>query len=134
MTWAFKRQILYAAILLVLIFVLGYFFVYPKFQRPASCTDGRENGTETGVDCGGSCVNACATDADPISVLWSRIFRVVPGRYNAIAYIENHNPTYAVDKINYRFRFADANNIYIGKREGTTYIPPAGRFPRRPFF
>lgn len=65
---------------------------------------------------------------DEISIIWSRSFRVVPGRYNAVAYIENQNKNAAIAKINYRFRFADADNIYIGKREGFTFIPPAGRF------
>lgn len=89
--------------------------------------DGKQNGTETGVDCGGQCARACISQVDEISVLWARSFRVVPGRYNAVAYLENHNKNAAVNKINYRFRFADANNVYIGKREGSTFIPPSGK-------
>jgi hypothetical protein len=71
---------------------------------------------------------ACKSQVDEISVLWARAFKVLPGRYNAVAYLENHNSNVAVDKINYRFRFADANNVYIGKREGSTFIPPSGKF------
>jgi hypothetical protein len=40
----------------------------------------------------------------------------------------NHNKNTAIEKINYRFRFADENNIYVGKREGSTYVPPSGSF------
>ena len=45
-----------------------------------------------------------------------------------MAYLENHNKNVAIKKINYRFRFADSNNVYIGKRDGSTYIPPSGKF------
>ncbi|OGI60423.1 hypothetical protein A2641_00130 [Candidatus Nomurabacteria bacterium RIFCSPHIGHO2_01_FULL_37_25] len=127
MTWAFKRQFLYVFILILFFSVFGFLIIYPRLNKAPSCMDGRQNGNETGVDCGGSCVNACLAQVDEISVLWARAFRVVPGRYNAVAYLENHNKNTAIDKITYRFRFADSNNIYIGKREGVTYVPPSGK-------
>jgi len=128
MTWAFKRQIFYVLVLVLFLAVFGYLVSYSIVNKTASCTDGRQNGTETGIDCGGSCTNACLSQVDAISILWARAFRVVPGRYNAVAYLENHNKNTAINKINYKFRFADANNVYIGKREGSTFIPPAGKF------
>ena len=128
MTWAFKRQI-FSIFLLILFFSLfGFFIISPSLKDAPTCTDGRQNGDEVGVDCGGSCIKACLFQVDEVSVLWTRSFRVVPGRYNAVAYLENHNKNLAVNKINYRFRFADANNIYIGKREGSTFVPPSGKF------
>lgn len=128
MTWALKRQIFYAAVFIIILALFGYFVVYPKLVRTPTCTDNRQNGDETGVDCGGMCARACLFEADKISILWSRAFEVVPGRYNAVAYIENKNQDKAVSKIKYSFRFADKDNIYIGKREGETTIPPAGKF------
>ncbi len=128
MTWALKRQILYVLVLILFFAGVGYLISRPFVNKAPSCTDGKQNGAETGIDCGGSCANACLAQVDPISVLWSRAFKVVPGRYNAVAYLENHNKNTAVNKISYRFRFADENNIYIGKREGTTFIPPSGKF------
>ena len=126
--WAFKRKILYIAIIIAFVLGLGFLIVFPYFNKAPTCFDGKQNGTETGIDCGGSCAIACTTQVDQISILWSRAFRVVPGRYNAVAYLENHNESTAVYKIKYRFRFADKDNIYIGKREGETYIPPKGKF------
>ncbi len=108
--------------------VLGFWVGYPYFNKPATCNDRKQNGDEHGVDCGGSCQLMCTFEVDQLSVLWSRSFKVVPGRYNAVAYVENKNENTVVQKIKYRFRFADANNVYIGKREGETYIPPAGKF------
>ncbi len=128
MNWALRRQLFHLTIFFALVGLFGFFIIYPFLTREPTCTDGRQNGTETGVDCGGKCVLACMADTDPVSILWSRAFKVVDGRYNAVAYIENHNQNKAVNKINYRFRFADENNVYIGKRDGTTFIPPSGNF------
>jgi hypothetical protein len=128
MTWALKRQFLYIAIIVAFFAVLGFIMIYPHLNQAPTCTDGKKDGDETGVDCGGSCPLACATEVNQISVSWARAFEVVPGRYNAVAYLENSNTNTAVEQISYRFRFADKDNIYIGKREGTTYVPPSGNF------
>ena len=128
MTWALKRQTFYISILVLVVLVFGFIIIYPSLNQPPTCEDNKQNGDETGVDCGGSCARACVAQMDEVSVLWSRAFRVVPGRYNAVAYLINHNQGTAINKISYRFRFADENNIYIGKRDGSTFIPPAGKF------
>ena len=128
MNWALRRQIFYVCVVVLFFIVLGLLITYPKLNKPPTCSDGIQNGTETGVDCGGSCANACIAQVDAPAVLWARSFKVIPGRYNAVAYIVNHNKNVAVRKISYRFRFADAKNVYIGKREGITSIPPAGNF------
>jgi hypothetical protein len=128
MTWAFQRQFLYLVILILFISIFGFLIISPSLNKAPSCVDNKQDGTETGVDCGGLCANACFAQVDPVSVLWARAFKVVPGRYNAVAYLVNHNKNTAVEKISYRFRFADVNNVFIGKREGTTFIPTAGNF------
>jgi len=128
MTWASKRKVFYLAIVAVVVLFFIYLTIRPYLNQAPTCFDGRQNGTETGIDCGGSCQIACTLQVDKISVLWSRAFEVVPGRYNAVVYLENHNKDTVINSIGYRFRFADKNNVYIGKREGTTYIPPSGKF------
>jgi len=128
MTWAFKRQLIYILIVVAVVSFFSFLFLYPEFNKAPTCFDGVQNGTETGVDCGGSCMLACTKQVDNVSVLWARTFRVVPGRYNAIAYLENQNQNKAIYKISYRFRFADKDNVYIGKRDGVTYVPPSGKF------
>lgn len=128
MTWATRRQLFYLGILLALFLGLLFLVLYPYFNKPPTCFDNKQNGMETGVDCGGMCSLACINQVDPIATLWARSFRVVPGRYNAVAYLENHNKSTAVERIAYKFRFADKDNTYIGKREGVTYVPPASKF------
>jgi hypothetical protein len=128
MRWALKRQIFYTSTILFFVGIFLFLIIYPHVNVAPTCTDNRQNGTEEGVDCGGSCTNACQSRTDDLSILWSRAFKVLDGRYNAVAYLENHNKNAAVERISYRFRFADENNLYIGKRDGTTYIPPSGKF------
>lgn len=128
MTWASRRQLFYISIFIGFFLVLGFIVGYPYFNQAPTCLDNKQNGDETGIDCGGSCQRACTLEVDKISVLWSRAFKVVPSRYNAVAYLENKNSDAAIYKIKYRFRFADKDNIFIGKREGETFIPPLGKF------
>ncbi len=128
MTWALKRQLFYVAVLFLFFAIFAFLIIYPKVTKAPTCFDSKQNGDETGTDCGGSCILACTFQVDQISIFWARAFRVVPGRYNAVAYLENHNINTAVYKLKYRFRFSDKNNVYVGKREGTSYIPPSGKF------
>ncbi|MCX6757713.1 MAG: hypothetical protein NTZ44_02425 [Candidatus Nomurabacteria bacterium] len=128
MTWALKRQIIYFLIFICIIGIFGFWILYPHFTQAPTCKDNKQNGTETGVDCGGSCILACPFQVDNVAVLWARSFRVVPGKYNAVAYLENKNKNNAVYKLHYKFRFADKDNIFIGNREGDTYIPTQGKF------
>lgn len=128
MSWASRRQFSYVLVLVLFVAIIGFLIIFPYFNKPPICTDGKQNGDETGVDCGGSCPIACNQEVNEVDILWARSFRVIEGRYNALAYLENKNPTEAVYKIKYRFRFADKDNIYIGKREGEAFIPPKGKF------
>ncbi len=128
MTWALKRKLLFIGLLAAFFLGFGFLVIYPHLNKLPSCTDGRQNGSEAGVDCGGSCARACTFEADRISILWSRAFPVVPERYSAVAYLENHNKDKMIRKIKYRFRFSDKDNIYIGKRDGETLVPAYGKF------
>ncbi|MCE9549247.1 hypothetical protein K8Q98_02500 [Candidatus Nomurabacteria bacterium] len=128
MTWAFKRQLIYFGILVIFLVVFGYLISYPYLHKAPTCFDSKQNGDEEGIDCGGSCFRECLSKVDEVSVLWARSFKVIPGRYNALAYLENQNSNTAVNKIHYRFRFADKDNVYIGTREGEAFIPPSRKF------
>lgn len=128
MSWALKRQIFYISILFVFFGVFGFLASYPYLNKEPTCNDGKQNGLENGIDCGGGCPLLCSFQTDKLSIIWSRAFQVTEGRYNAVSYIENQNTNAGVYKIKYRFRFADKNNVYIGKREGEISIPPLGKF------
>lgn len=129
MSWATERRFSYAlgTALALLILTGGIFFALN--YEPASCNDRVYNGTELGVDCGGSCALLCSFEAAPLRVLWSRIFEVSPGRYNAVAYVENPNRHAGVREIGYVFRVVDDRNTIIAQRQGTTFITPNGISP-----
>jgi hypothetical protein len=128
MNWALRRQLFYVFIVILLALLIAFLIIFPQFNKPPTCSDGIQNGNETGIDCGGSCPNACLSQVIKPAVLWERAFEVVPGRYNAVAYIVNYNKTYAAEKVSYRFRFADENNIFIASRDGVATIPPGTSF------
>jgi len=121
-SWSTRRKAIYfgivSAIFLVVIAVPLFFFLY---QEP-TCSDGHKNGDEAGVDCGGSCSILCNFEAiDPI-VVWNRAFKVVPGIYSAVAYIENPNINSEAN-VGYEFKLYDEKNVLIATRANTAFIP-----------
>jgi len=125
--WSAKRKFLYLGIVAGILLVWFLVFVLPNLQNPPSCIDGIQNGKESGIDCGGNCPRYCSTQALDLTTRWSRVFRVVPGRYNAIAMVENQNATAAISEIDYEFRLYDEENVFVGRRTGSTYITPNNR-------
>lgn len=128
MTWAHKRQLTILAILIACGLIILALIIVPKITKPATCSDGRQNGTESGIDCGGICKLYCVSDVQPLTIQWSRALPVTGSIYNLVAYIENPNRDAGIRSINYEFRIYDADNIFIAKREGVTYVNPNGAF------
>ncbi len=129
MTWASKRQLVYAAIVVGFFVVVMFLILYPVLNKPATCTDGKQNGDEVGIDCGGSqCSNYCASQVAPLIVRWARAFQVTGSTYSLMAYIENQNATAVINAIPYEFRLYDSDNQFIAMRQGQTYVTPNGRF------
>jgi hypothetical protein len=126
MTWAGKRQFIYLSLVLLIIFGVLFAIIYPKISVPATCTDGKKNGSELGVDCGGTCSLMCASETRDLIVVWARAFEVAPGVYHVAAYIENQNVDAAVKSVPYQFKLYDERNVVITQREGVASILPNG--------
>jgi hypothetical protein len=128
MTWAAQRRLQYLGGLFGVFLVVLFIFLYPIIFKKPTCQDNKKNGTETGIDCGGSCSLMCKeSTSDPV-VLWSRAFPILDNTYNFVAYIENQNKNSGIRNINYEFRAYDVNNRLLGRRQGSTYIPPNKQF------
>lgn len=114
---------------ILLAFIGGIVFAYlsPKIFVAPSCSDMKQNGDETGVDCGGSCTLVCSAEAKDPVVLWSRAFQVTGSIYNVAAYIENQTGT-ANQALPYEFRVYDTNDVLVTRVQGTTIVPPSGRY------
>lgn len=128
MSWSGKRKLQYLGGVFGVFFIILFIFLYPIIFKKPTCTDGKMNGDEKGIDCGGVCSRMCKnTTVDPI-IHWSRAFFVGENIYNFVAYIENQNQNSGIANINYEFRAYDSNNKLLGRRNGTTYIPPNKKF------
>lgn len=128
MTWATRRKLQYLSGFFGFILVILFIILYPIIFKKPTCTDLKMNGSETGIDCGGACSRMCQeSTSDPV-VLWSRAFHVIDNNYNLVAYIENQNKNSGVSDVAYEFRIYDVNNRLLGRRQGSTYIPPNKKF------
>ncbi len=129
MDWATKRQLQYIGFifLFVIIFLVIPFFVF-VYDAP-TCFDGERNGKETGIDCGGSCRLLCSAEIpEPISRWDPRVFRVTPGVYSVLAYLENPNVAAEVYSAPYSFELYDREGVLIAERKGETFIPRGQTF------
>jgi Mg-chelatase subunit ChlD len=129
MDWATKRKLQYFGIIVatIIIFIVIPFYVF-IYEAP-TCFDGSKNGSEAGIDCGGACKLLCSTQiAEPISRWDPRVFKVSPGTYSVIAYLENPNVTGEVLNAPYSFKLYDKDGILIVEKKGTTFIPKGATF------
>ena len=127
--WAMRRKLLYLIgigfLLALLIAVIYYTLIY----KTPTCTDGSKNGTELGIDCGGACARACLFNVAPPVVRFTRVFRIAPGLYNAVAYVENHNADVGAPSIGYTFVFYGDQGQILGTLKGHTTLPPNNVYP-----
>ena len=123
-SWSQKRKTTYALILITAIIVVVGIPAFLLFYKAPSCFDGKQNGREKGVDCGGKCTRLCQSSFLAPSVAWSRIERVVPGTYNAVAYIINPNVEGEAKNVPYKMSLFDKNGMLIIEVLGDVTIPP----------
>ena len=128
-TWAFWQRAPYIGAISAAAFLVFVVIYFSYFYAPASCFDGKHNGSERGVDCGGSCTRVCAIDVIEPKVLWSEAFKVTDGVYNAVAYIENRNAGVGTSELRYTFSLFDRSGGLITTRSGTTSLPPDSVYP-----
>ena len=91
------------------------------FQPEPTCFDKRQNQDEESVDCGGSCA-PCSEKIHDLTILWSRVFSVREGSYDAAALVENQNQFLASKKLVYAFKLYDKDNILVAIRENFTFV------------
>ena len=127
-SWSTKRKFGYFFIFMAAIVVLVGLPAFFVFYKAPTCSDGVKNGTERGVDCGGSCARLCPADFAAPKVLWAYSVRVVPGIYNALAYVQNPNPSVEARDLSYILKLYDAEGILVTQRVGKAFVPAGQRF------
>jgi hypothetical protein len=120
--WGSKKKLSYLSVFILMMLIGIFILIFPYLNKAPTCFDGKQNGDETGVDCGGSCARVCTNQAYGLVNIWSRAFWVNNSNYNVMALIENQNTEAGVPLISYEFRIYDDKNIFLGRRQGTTFI------------
>jgi hypothetical protein len=128
-SWGTKRRNLIVTIFLSALFIILATFAYVFFYEEPTCFDNKQNGGEKGVDCGGACDLLCTNQAlDPL-VKWSRYFEVIPGMYNAVAYLENQNTNAGTENLEYKFTIYDRENTVLSEKTGSIELRPREIIP-----
>ncbi|MBI2618420.1 hypothetical protein HYW58_03140 [Candidatus Kaiserbacteria bacterium] len=128
-SWSTRRRVMYiSGILLFLLVVVGVPVFFVWYETP-TCFDGVQNQAELEADRGGPCTLLHTSQVQNIGILWSRSFEVVPGVYNAVAYIDNPNFSAGAVDVPYSFKLFDNANLLVLERRGTTYFSPNSVVP-----
>ncbi len=124
MSWASQRQFNILSIMGIILLGVFVVILIPLVNKKPTCFDTKKNGTEFGVDCGGECSLQCKEFTQDPVIKWQRSYEIVPGFYNAVAYIENQNFQAGVKEVAYKFKLYDQNRVLIVEKSGSTFIEP----------
>ncbi len=105
--------------------IVGLLIYY--FLPAPTCTDKNQNQGEESVDCGGPC-GPCIKQPKDIVRLWTRVFEIKEGVYDAAALVENPNLSYAMPLFKYTFRLYDSKNVVVAIKEGQSFLGPQDKF------
>jgi hypothetical protein len=116
------KQLLYSALYLIVLFLIGSGF-YRLFLAPTpTCFDGIKNQDETSVDCGGVCGNVCPGQLQPIMPTERvSVFHPTATTLALLVKIQNPNDV-AVQSFDYRFDLFDASSTLLKTVRGTSFI------------
>jgi hypothetical protein len=129
MSWSGRRRFLYGFGAFTIIFVVVLPFAISLLAKPPSCFDGIQNQGETAVDLGGPCKLRDPGALKPVTVLWTKAFRLLPGIYSAVAYVENPNEDTGSEYIQYTLNLYDSRGILVAERHGNIFLPPQAIVP-----
>lgn len=128
-SWGTRRRNFIIVLFLSGIFIILAVTGFKIFYKNPNCFDKRQNQGEIGVDCGGPCAILCKTETIPPLVKWNRYFEVVPGIYNAVAYIENQNSYARTGNLTYKFTLYEDNGAILAEKINSVKIRPAEIIP-----
>jgi hypothetical protein len=129
MSWSSKRKFNYIAILILVVLTILGVIVFKFFYHPPTCQDGKQNQKEEGIDCGGPCLTVCGFEIINPIIHWSRVSKMLDGKYSATTFIENPNVSAEAYNVPYIFKLYDEEGLLVNEYTGTTFIPANKTFP-----
>lgn len=130
MDWGKRRKFIIFGTMGIIVVLFISVFIYKQFLNKApSCFDNIQNQDEVGIDCGGVCALLCPAESRPPIVSYSRLFKIGPGAYSALALVENPNQNVYSKNMSYVFKVYDISNVLLFEVYGNTFIPPGRIFP-----
>ena len=126
-SWARRRKFIYSGSFFILSLVVAGLFFFNLKDKP-TCFDGKKNQNELNIDCGGGCQAVCKEEVSDLVTLWSRVFRVSEGKYDAVALVENPNFSFGLRELPYTLKVYDNSNILITENRGKTFVNPSEKF------
>jgi hypothetical protein len=129
MSWGTQRRNNIITFFFIIVFSIVGYVLYDALYEPPNCFDQKYNGDEVNIDCGGSCALMCSSQVLNPVINWTRLFQVSPGVYNVLAYVENPNPNAGIEKISYKFKVYDEENILLQERNGSATLLPKSVIP-----
>lgn len=123
--WTAKKQLIYLSIFVLVVLGMTYFIW--KSSHPPTCFDNKQNQGETDIDCGGPC-KACLGEIRNLIIVWSKVFELKEGVYEAGALVDNPNLFAGLPSLKYNLKIYDENNVLLTIKEGETFMNPDDRF------
>jgi hypothetical protein len=125
-SWASKRKITYALILISIIIIVIIVPLFYFFYKAPTCFDIKQNGSETGIDCGGKCTRLCQSAFLPPRIEWggAKFEKVADGLYNVASYIVNPNINGGAVDVPYKITLYDDKGIFIVQKTGKVDLYP----------
>lgn len=123
--WTVRKQLTFLSVF-ILIIATALFLIFMFLNKP-TCFDGKQNQSEEAIDCGGPC-QACLGQVRDIIVVWSKVFKLDNGKYEAAVLVKNPNLSLALPSVKYRIKLYDKKNILVAVRERETFINPGGEY------
>lgn len=125
-SWAAKRKLTYASIIILVIAGIAIYSFLHFFYKAPTCFDGIQNGNEAGVDCGGSCNRLCQSAFLPPRIEWggAKLEKLADGLYNAAAYVVNPNINGGAVRVPYKMSLYDEKGLLIVDRFGEMTLYP----------
>jgi hypothetical protein len=120
-TWRTRKQLTFFLIFASVVAV-ALTVVLIKLSNP-TCFDKKQNQKEQGIDCGGPC-QPCVGEVKDLIVLWSKVFRIKDGKYEAVALVDNPNIFAGLSSLKYKFKIYDEKNILVALKDGDVFINP----------